>query len=467
MTDLQSLTNPAGVAQVLRQEGLRDGIDAKTELFCRAAKHLQDRGVRGTARAYFVPGRIEVLGKHTDYCGGRSLVAAVERGICMVASPRTDGQLRLHALDLEDQVKFRWDRELDVPSEGWQNYPMTVARRLARNFADSCRKGADIAFAGDLPLASGMSSSSALVIATYLCLAEIEGVHETAVFRAEIDGVLSLAEYLGTNENGQSYGALAGDRGVGTFGGSEDHTAILSSRADQLGQFSYCPTVRERHVALPEGWIFALGVSGVVAEKTGAAQILYNRASFRARSLVEAWNRAGEGEQVYLADILASTPKAGARLRELINHGYGDFSGEELTLRLSHFEAEDGLIDTAVSALADGNLSAFGDAVDHSQEWTDTMLGNQVPETVHLARSARAQGAAAASAFGAGFGGCVWALVEAQGAEGFLQQWAAAYRSRFPDRSAQARFFTSHAGPAAFPLHNDGYASYIGSSISN
>ena len=145
MNDLAHFASPESVAAALRDGGLREGIDTKADLFTRAAHHLLADGASGSARAYFVPGRIEVLGKHTDYCGGRSLVAAVERGICLVAAPRDDRQVHIHALDAHDSVRFGWDPDLAVPAGRWKNYPMTVARRLARNFPDTCRHGADIA----------------------------------------------------------------------------------------------------------------------------------------------------------------------------------------------------------------------------------------------------------------------------------------------------------------------------------
>lgn len=452
MTDLQALQTADQLADALHRGGLREGLEAKTDLYIRAAASLRNDGVTAPARAYFVPGRVEVLGKHTDYCGGRSLVAAVERGICLVAAPRSDGVVHIRALDEAESVQFAWNPDLEVPSARWSNYPMTVARRLARNFSGLCRRGADIAFGGDLPQASGMSSSSALIIATYRALADIEGVEQTAAFQAEISDALTLAEYLGTNENGQSYGTLLGDRGVGTFGGSEDHTAILCSHPDTLGLFRYCPTRFERKVAVPQGWVFALGVSGVVAEKTGAARDLYNRASFSVRALVQAWQKAGEGEQIYLARILDSAPDAAARLRTALAGGHGGFTAAQLDQRLQHFEAEDALIDDAVEALSSTDLNAFGQAVTRSQDYTESVLGNQVAETIHLARSASTHGAAAASAFGAGFGGCVWALVRCENATDFLATWSADYHESFPQRRQRSCFFTSPAGPAAFEL---------------
>ena len=108
------------------------------------------------------------------------------------------------------------------------------------------------------------------------------------------------------------------------------------------------------------------------------------------------------------------------------------------------------IIPEAGDALAGGDLRAFGRLVDQSQQAAEQLLGNQVPETAFLAAAARRLGAAAASAFGAGFGGSVWALVEADRADGFLAAWADAYRADFPQHAPLASFFLTGAGPAAF-----------------
>ena len=89
----------------------------------------------------------------------------------------------------------------------------------------------------------------------------------------------------------------------------------------------------------------------------------------------------------------------------------------------------------------------LGRLVDQSQAMTESLLGNQVRETVWLASFARKLGAAAASAFGAGFGGSVWALVQRTAAESFLQDWQQAYRQQFPARAPQSQFLLTAAGP--------------------
>ena len=122
-----------------------------------------------------------------------------------------------------------------------------------------------------------------------------------------------------------------------------------------------------------------------------------------------------------------------------------------LLARLEHFILESGeIIPAAGDALAGGDLRLFGRLVDRSQRAAEQLLGNQVPETVFLAASARRLGAAAASAFGAGFGGSVWALVETARREAFLAAWAEQYHAEFPQHAPLSRFFTTPAGPAAF-----------------
>ena len=88
-------------------------------------------------------------------------------------------------------------------------------------------------------------------------------------FKKNITSPEDLMEYLGCNENGQSFKGLAGDKGVGTFGGSEDHTAIMSCTSGNLHLYSYCPTVAEAVVSCPPDMVFVVAVSGNIAEKTG------------------------------------------------------------------------------------------------------------------------------------------------------------------------------------------------------
>ena len=437
------------LAERLIQRGLNGPpAGAEARQFARAAGALLADGFAGEAAAIglYVPGRIEVLGKHTDYCGGHSLVAAAERGICFVAVPRADALIRALAPDLRDACEFALAPDI-VPAAGrWSNYPMTVARRIAENFpGDLC--GASIAYCGDLPPDAGMSSSSAVLTGMFLLISHLNDLPSRGEYRDNIHGNRSLAAYLGAVENGSSFGSLAGSSGVGTFGGSEDHTAILNAVAGALSRYSYCPVDFHENLRLSDEYVFSIACSGVVAPKTGTAREKYNRMARRAAAVLELWRRNTGRDDPNLAAAVASAPDAAERFASIL-------TGEELTTRFEQFFAENfEIIPVACKALARDDMGEFGAQVDRSQELADTLLGNQVPQTVFLARTARQLGAEAASSFGAGFGGAVWALVRRDGAEAFAAGWAQRYAEAFCTESQAASFFSTNPGPAAFFTH--------------
>ena len=393
-------------------------------------------------RRYFVPGRIEVLGKHTDYAGGRSLLCAAERGMCFVVAPRADDRMRIMDARLGEKVEFSISTSVRAAPGHWSNYPMTMARRLARNFPGPL-KGGDIGLAGDLPLAAGMSSSSAVSVGFYFALADANELERRSEYTANIHGAEELAGYLGTVENGRTFGTLRGDTGVGLAGGSEDQTAILCCRAGEVSQYAFCPVRHERQLPLPAGWMFAVGVSGVVADKNAAAQEKYNRAARLVDDVMRAWREASGRADLWLADAVASSPDAPERIRRILE------GTPALLERFEQFHVEsDEIIPAVGDLLARGDVAGIGPLVDQSMERAVRLLKNQISETIALARSARTLGAAAASAFGGGFGGAVWALVRSGEADGFLSRWADDYRRAFPSRAAAAEFFLTPAAPA-------------------
>jgi galactokinase len=450
------MRDPGDVKARLVSRGIsEDKAEDKAVLFGRCADALIESGLStGTdTRAFFVPGRIEILGKHTDYAGGRTLSVAVEKGFCVAAVPRQDTGVRVMNVEGGDGIEMELDPDTRPAHGHWSNYPMTVVRRMARNFP-GMETGADIAFLSDLPPASGMSSSSAMMIAFSMVLSVLNGLPERNEYRENITDMESLAAYLATIENGQSFGTLAGDKGVGTFGGSLDHTSILCCEPGYLSRYAYCPVRFETKVAMPEGYVFAVGMSGVHAEKTGGAREKYNRASLLASAAAEAWRNATGRDDGHLAAAAASADDAPERIRQVLRgSGTGGFSPEDLLRRFEHFFAEsEEIIPAAGDALEAGDIPGFGAQVDRSQELTETLLQNQVEETVFLARSAREQGAAAASAFGAGFGGSVWALARADGVDAFLEGWSRHYGERYPEAASGAWFFFTRPGPAAFAV---------------
>jgi galactokinase len=406
------------LAGALVERGLDAAAErAKASLFDAVLAACHEVTGARPAHAWWVPGRLEVFGKHTDYAGGRTLVCAVPSGLAVTASPRADGVIRVVDATRGDRVALPpGDR---TAFTGWRHYVAVAARRLTANFPGAAL-GADIVFASDLPRASGMSSSSALVIAVSSALVQVADIEARPEWQAHIHGTLDVAGYFACIENGLSFGALQGDAGVGTHGGSEDHAAIVGGTPGQLSAFAFVPMRPIGRVSMPGGWRFVLAASVVRSSKTGSAQGAYNNLARGAQVLLEIWN-ASEPRAASLGAALGAG--TGERLRELVRasavHGW---PADVLERRLEHFIREDRRVPEAVDAFGACDVAQLTALADASQADAVALLANQVPETIALARSARELGAFAACSFGAGFGGSVWALVD-RDAGGFAERW--------------------------------------------
>ena len=292
-------------------------------------------------------------------------------------------------------------------------------------------------------------------------------------------------------------GTLVGDAGVGTFGGSEDHTAIMACEPGSLKMFSYCPTRLERTVTFPADVTFIIAVSGAIAEKTGDKMSDYNNAALLSFAAAGVWaergglskthllsqaisateadastdasgeaavapaaSDAGFDTQKLVASIKAAGSAVGAALEDddavAQCAAAGQWASAEgaalLRRRAEQFFAEQALTLAVADAFSTADHVALGEAVGQSQTLTDTHLCNLVPETRFLPAAAIELGALAASAFGAGFGGSAYAVAKTAVAADFITKWKHAYTSKFPDASARSLFFPVRPGPGAFEL---------------
>jgi galactokinase len=291
-----------------------------------------------------------------------------------------------------------------------------------------------------------MSSSSALMVGLATTLGALAGLDERPEWRDNIRSPQDRAGYYACIENGLSFGTLKGDAGVGTHGGSEDHIAIVCGAAGQLSAWTFLPIRHVGTAPVPDDWTFVVGASGVAADKTGTARESYNRLSRDARTLLDLWNRH-EPQQPSLRAALHSSSDGGERLRRLLERDdVTDPVKPELDRRLTHFLREDARIPQVLDAIRSGDKEALSLLSAASQADAETLLRNQVPETMALASSARALGAFGASSFGAGFGGSVWALIERDRGTAFAERWLARYREAFPARGL-ATAFVARPGP--------------------
>jgi galactokinase len=402
----------------------------------------------------FTPGRIEIFGKHTDYAGGHSLLGAVPRGIALSARRRDDGMVRVG--DIFDGQVIEIDPSSEAPPHyhGLQRYVHVVAHRFFLNFP-GCALGTNVAIASDLPRASGLSSSSALVVGVALALIERAGLRQRDEWQRHLRRVHDLAWYLGCVENGLDFPGLPGSAGVGTHGGSEDHTAILACQTDHVSLHRFVPVELLDEARMPADWTFVIASSGIQADKADSVKDRYNRASNGVRTLHAIWNAQAPEKAASLADALNTSDDAAGRLAELIAPTEdGAFSAADLRRRLDHFIRETARAPKALHAFRTADRDALGQLADASQQDAGELLGNQLPETILLARLARELGAFAASSFGAGFGGSVWAAVPSTDAIVFGNEWVRAYARHLP-AIGTVPWFAARPGPAATDLPLD------------
>jgi galactokinase len=197
---------------------------------------------------------------------------------------------------------------------------------------------------------------------------------------------------------------------------------------------------------VPDSWRFIVMTSGIRADKTGTVRDRYNSAAIAAQTLRDEFE-ARTGRRVpSLAAALESSPEAAARLRDGLT--------PEQTHRLDHFAAENQRVLDALAAFERGDEDAIGAIAAASQADAARLLGNQIDETTRLAALAREAGAFAATSFGAGFGGSVWALVDRGDAAIFARAWLDAYRRQQPDMQ-NVRWFVAQPGPGLTALPVD------------
>ena len=377
------------------------------------------------------PGRVNLIGEHIDYNDLPVLPMALQREVRIVLRPRDDSLVVLHNADPAfAPVEFEIQPRLEPEAAGhWGNYVKAPADELARRFA--IWRGFDGLVESDLPTAAGLASSSALVNAVGLALAHLNEVEvETPAF----------AEMMADAE-----------RFTGTRGGGMDQAISLGARAGSAARVSFRP-LRMRHLIVPEHWCFVIADTGVRAEKSGPAQKAYNLRRAECEEAFSAVRARIERDQPdrpppsSYSDLL--------RLRgvdETLALAESVLRGN-LLRRFRHVVTEARRVDEATDRMVGAELAAFGTLMDASHGSLRSDYHVSSVELDELTAIAREGGAAGARLTGAGFGGCIVALVGRREADHVLDALRADYyRPRGLTDEVDARAFVAiPSGGATF-----------------
>jgi galactokinase len=393
---------------------------------------------------------VELAGKHTDYAGGPSLTCATPFHMHASATVIAQPVLRVHDQRSKSTMQVPLAPDAAPVTARSSVYLAAVARRITRDFPD-VRAGVEMTLGSTIPTSMGLSSSSALVVTLAMSVFDANALWTSAAWAPLAADELSFAQYCAAMESGAPWGPFAGDTGVGTRGGAQDHIAICASRERTIGAYAYLPGRVLRRVPWPSDWRIVVATSGVKATKTGNAMQAYNRVADSVRTLLATWNADTGRADATLSEMLDSAPGAFEHAQSLVARAASEHaSADYLRGRIQQYREETReIVPGMIDAIARADAASAAGLMARSQAMAEAWLQNQVPQTMWLAAHARDYGATAATAYGAGFGGAVWALVTDGGAERVAESWMAAFAAT-PGagtvRADAARVLTPAAG---------------------
>ena len=347
---------------------------------------------------YFAPGRVNLIGEHTDYNGGHVFPCALTIGTYAAVRKRADRKLNFYSMNFENMGMIESSLDDLTPSKeaGWTNYPKGVMWAFAgRGMTMDC--GMDIVLNGNIPNGSGLSSSASLEVLTGYFLKDLYGFDVTNIDLAKI------GQYSENNFNGMNCGIM--DQFASAMG-KKDH-AIFLDTADL--SYEYAPL------------------------KLNGAKIVVTNSNVK-HSLVNSEYNVRRSE----------CEKALEELQTVIDiKGLGDLSEEQFEAhksaikdevrvrRAKHAVYENQRAVRAVNALKSNDLKQFGELMNASHVSLRDDYQVSCEEIDVLVEEAwKIDGVIGSRITGGGFGGCTVSIVRDESVDAFQEKVGAAYKER-------------------------------------
>ena len=404
----------------------------------------------GEVSVFHAPGRVNLIGEHTDYNHGYVLPMALDKDVLLYARPRADATARLANLEPDFAPReFVISGEIaHQPVGDWANYAQGPAQLLAQEYGPGLR-GFDALVDGapphGVPRGAGLSSSSALTVAAATALVAINGLPLSGAALADACG---RAEWY-----------------VGTRGGIMDqfisilarrgHALFLDCRPSPQGEYTL------RHVPIPAGYAVMVVDSGARHRNTGPH---FNRrvaeGRIGVRLLRARWpeiTHLRDVEGLPWAEVEPLLPEAihadelrarGIDPDTILDQGVSAQTDTYFVRRrCRHVVSENRRVLASIQALEAGDMAAFGALLAEAHASARDDYEISIPEIEALREAAlAAPGCVGARLTGAGWGGCIVALVRADQAAAFAPAVAAAYRAA---AGLGARVFACHSAAGA------------------
>ncbi|MCC6729630.1 MAG: galactokinase [Chthonomonadales bacterium] len=357
------------------------------------------------------PGRVNLIGEHTDYNDGFVFPAAIDFDVVVAGSPRPDGQVRLYSDTFGESATFSLDAIARTDETPWSNYPRGVAQVLGQE--GHALVGMNAVVAGNVPLGSGLSSSAAIEVASCLAYEAAGGFTIEPVQRA------LLCQRAEREFVGVQCGIM--DQFISTLG-REAHALFIDTR-----------TLEYRPVPIPRE-----GVSLLIANTNkprGLVQSAYNERRAECEEAVRALREV-------LPEVMA--------LRDVSADDLAEHSGrlsEVVRKRARHVVTENARVLDSVRALEAGDVARFGRLMNESHASLRDDYQVSCRELDVLVEAAQAQNGVYGSRMtGAGFGGCTVSLARTEAVESVRRAVAPVYRA---ETGLETTFYVCRASEGA------------------
>ncbi len=417
------------------------------------------------------PGRVNLIGEHTDYNGLPVLPIAIGEEIRIAFIPRSDHLIALDNVSPDFPAVDFENKSHIPPAQGgvWHNYCRAAIQGLNQALGVHSFPGMNLLLCSTLPMASGLSSSSALVVAFALAyLHRLGYVLERDISRLALAELLAEAEHY-----------------VGTRGGGMDQAAILNGEMGHACKIDFFP-LRVECAPLPSDCVIMVCDSMVKVKKSGDALVRYNAgplACALACALVEKQVQEEYSDEITLTRLgdlwfgplcltfsevrtlfEAAVPEEHVSLgwitkrlqlseAEVRERWLRDFpepeTGFALAARLRHQLTEFQRVEAARDALQMGEAATFGALMNASHQSCAQDFAISSPELDALVQAAHEGGALGARLTGAGFGGATVNLVPATEVETFVETVTVQYYRQYRGYDGTPPIFVAHAHAGA------------------
>ena len=362
-------------------------------------EHVRSRFIKHfdglTGSVYASPGRINLIGEHTDYNGGFVFPGAIDKGMIAELRPNGTDKVRAYSIDMKDYVEFGLNEE-EAPRTSWARYIFGVCREMIKRGVEV--KGFNTAFAGDVPLGAGMSSSAALESTYAYALNDLFG--ENKVDKFELAKVGQATEH---NYCGVKCGIM--DQFASVFG-KEGSLIRLDCRSLEYQYFPFNP----------EGYRLVLLDSVVKHELASSA---YNKRRQSCENVVAAMKQH-HPEVEFLRDANM------AMLEEV----KAEVSAEDY-MRAEYVIGEVQRVLDVCDALEKGDYETVGAKMYETHHGMSKLYEVSCEELDFLNDIARECGVTGSRVMGGGFGGCTINLVKEELYDAFIARAKEAYKEKY------------------------------------